>query len=230
MIIGIHQPNYLPWIGFFRKIMYSDAFVFLDCVQFTKGGYQNRVKIKTPNGPLWLTQSILKSKRGFQRIKDVEFNNPDFSMKKHLKSIEANYRSAKYFDDLFPRLSEYYSSHCDLLLSDFNIGLVKLMCEYMGLGNRAFFKSSELDVCGKQTELLVSICKKIGATVYLSGQGGRGYQDDALFNVNKITVKYTDENHPVYKQCWKGFEAGLSIIDLCFNEGTDSKLVMETKR
>jgi hypothetical protein len=227
MTISIHQPNYLPWIGFFRKIMYSDAFVFLDCVQFTKGGYQNRVKIKTPNGPLWLTQTVIKSKRGLQSTKDVEFNNPDFWIKKHLKSIEANYRSTKYFNQLFPKITEYYINYSGLLLSDFNIGLIKLMCRHMGFCEKVFYKSSELNIESSQTERLLAICKRIGGNEYLSGHGGKDYQTESVFKENNIKLKYIDNSYSNYKQSWGEFQRGMSIIDLCFNEGANSVKFLE---
>jgi len=227
MIIGIHQPNYLPWVGYFKKILHSDVFVFLDCVQFTKGGYQNRVKVKGPEGDLWLTQLIAKNNNnGFEKINKIKFNNIEFWANKHLKTIQSNYKRAKYFDSLFPILNKFYNDNKLQSLCDFNIGLIKLMCAYMKIEKKPFYKSSELNTSSGQTERLVSICKTLNGTEYLSGQGGKNYQDISLFEGNNIRVKFVEGDHPVYKQCWKGFLPGLSIIDLCFNEGPDGKKLL----
>jgi len=218
MKVAIHQPNYMPWLGFFYKMLKSDIFVLLDNVQYEKNSFINRVKIKTPQGANWLTLSI---KRKFpQLIKDAELINFQKDRKKHLKTIELNYKKTKYFDYLFPELKKILEKDWRYL-ADLNIELIKLLKEKLGIKTKLEI-ASRYDFQGKSDELLINICKKFEADVYLSGKGGWKYQDEEKFKKAGIKLEYTDFIHPIYPQLWGDFVPGLSIIDLLFNCGPES--------
>jgi len=227
MIVAIHQPNYIPWLGYFYKIYKSDIFVFLDNVQFTKNSFQNRNKIKTPQGPIWLTEPILMKGRFGQLTNEVEFNNRIPWREKHLKTLEMNYKKAKYFDKYFPKLQKVYFKKEWKKLVDFNIELIKFICNELGL-NKRFEIASELEANGKATNLLVDICKRIGADVYLSGRGGQKYQREDIFNNAGINVVYSNFKHPTYPQLWGEFEPNLSVLDLLFNCGPESLIILSS--
>lgn len=219
MIIGIHQPNFLPWIGYFYKICRVDIFVFLDNVQFTKNSYQNRVKIKTSQVPTWLTVPVLQSFG--QLTEDVKINNNEKWRGKHLKTFETNYKKSPYFKTIFNLLENIYFKQEWEFMTDFNIELIKGICNLLCINTKTI-NASSLDVSGSSTELLLDIVKKLGGSSYLSGMGGVKYQDEEKFKTAEISLKYTDFKHPTYPQMWGEFVEGLSIIDLLFNCGGNS--------
>jgi len=218
-IIAIHQPNFLPWIGFFYKILKSDVFVFLDNVQFSKNSYQNRVKIKSSQGAIWLTVPVLH-KFG-QLTKEVKINNREQWREKHLKTLELNYKKASFFKPVFELLQEIYFKEEWELLVNFNIESIFSISKFLGIETE-MIRASSLNVSGKSTDLLINIAEELNASIYLSGKGGANYQDEEKFRANGIELKYSDFTHPVYPQLWGEFIEGLSIIDLLFNCGEKS--------
>jgi hypothetical protein len=218
-IVAIHQPNFLPWLGFFYKILKSDIFVFLDNVQFSKNSYQNRVKIKSSQGATWLTVPVLHNFG--QLTKDVKINNKEPWREKHLKTLEMNYKRAAYFKPIFELLQEIYFKEEWELLVDFNIELISNISKFLGIKTE-MIRASSLNVGGKSTDLLINIVKELNASVYLSGKGGANYQDEEKFKVNGIKLIYSDFKHPVYPQPWGEFIEGLSIVALLFNCGERS--------
>jgi len=218
-IVAIHQPNFLPWIGYFYKIAKSDIFVFLDNVQYTKNSFINRNKIKTPQSAMWLTVPV--SFNFGQLINEVKINNEINWREKHIRTLEMNYKRANFFEDVFEIIKKIYYLKNWQNLSDFNISLTKTIASYLGL-DKPFVKSSALGIKGKSTELLIQIVKKVGGNVYLSGFGGAKYQEEGLFKNEGIKLVYYNFTHPIYKQLWNGFIANLSIVDLLFNAGHTS--------
>ncbi len=226
MKIAIHQPNFCPWVGYFAKIASADKFVFLDTAQFSKGSYQNRVKIKTPQGPQWLTANISKPVKGFVSSNNIELQKFDTWKTKHLKTIEANYSRSRNFSFFFEKLVEFYNSSDHCLLNDFNIGLIKLICVTLNIKHVVFINSSSIGVHTKNDDALIDICTFEKATEYLSGEGGRAYQQDMKFHNKGIKVQYEYFEHPIYPQLWGDFVPGLSILDLMLNHGDDSRDIL----
>jgi len=216
MIITIHQPNFLPWIGYFYKILKCERFVFLDNVQYTKNSFINRNKIKTSQGELWLTVPV--SFHFGQKIFEVKIDNSFDWRKKHLKTLELNYRKAPFFDEIYSLIEEVYYKDGWESISDLNIELILKICNYLNI-EREFIRSSDLGVDGKATELLISIVKELNGKVYLSGFGGAKYQEERLFEEAGIKLVYYDFQHPIYNQLYGSFIPNLSIIDLLFNSG-----------
>lgn len=226
MIAAIHQPNYLPWLGVFYKMAVSDVFVFLDNVQYTKEGFVNRNRIKTPQGAQWLTVDVLTKGRLEQQILDVEINNQVAWAKNHWKTISMNYSRVPHFSDYKTELESVYLQRWDKL-ADLNLTLARLMCGMLGLTEIRFVRASGLGVSGESTALLVDICRKVGADTYLSGFSGAKYMDESLFDQENIKVVHYDFHHPVYRQQWGEFIPNLSIIDLLFNEGENSLNILK---
>lgn len=221
MIVAIHQPNFLPWLGYFYKIAKCDTFVLLDNVQYTKNSFINRNKIKTPEGELWLTVPVKVKGRFGQLIKDVEIDNIVDWRKKHLRTLEMNYKRAKFFEQVFSRLKAvYYVNDWDNLC-ELNIRLLEEVLSILKL-EKKLVRASELNVEGESTRLLINIVKAVGGNVYLSGFGGAKYQEEELFKQAGIALEYYDFKHPVYPQLWSDFVPNLSVIDLLFNCGSES--------
>lgn len=220
MTIAIHQPNFMPWMGYFYKIAKSDIFVLLDDVQYTKGGFTNRNRIKTPNGEQWLTLNVNLSGHSFQSINKIIIFNKDKTLSKILKTIQNNYSKAEYFKSYFPELEKIVIESNDYL-SEFNSSIIQWVKGLFNISTK-IVRSSELNnIEGQSTDRLVSICNMLKASKYLSGKGGMNYQDEANFKDNNIELEITNFNHPVYNQLYGEFIPNLSIIDFIFNCGPD---------
>lgn len=221
MIVAIHQPNYLPWLGYFYKMSRCNIFVMLDNVQYTKDGFINRNKIKTSQGAIWLTIGVLTKGHYGQHISEVELNNNVPWSSIHQKSLSQNYSKAPYFRNYISFFEDIYRRKWERL-ADLNEALIGVICEVLGIKDVKFVRASELNVSGQGTELLVNICQAVGADTYLSGPSGQKYMDEGLFEKENISLRYSDFQHPTYTQLWGDFIPNMSIIDLLFNEGEKS--------
>lgn len=224
--VGIHQPNFMPWIGYFYKVLNSDIFVLLDDVQYIRRGFTNRAKIKTPNGEKWLTVPVKKRGRYFQLVNEVELEDDNSWKKKVLNTLQSCYGKAPYFKTYFFILESIIQKEYQLLV-EINIELLKWMFEVLEIETE-LVKSSELvGKTGISTERLVSICQSLGAERYLSGFGGQKYQEKEIFNNNNIELMIYDFKHPVYPQLFEKFIPKLSAIDLLFNCGPESTSILK---
>jgi len=218
MIYAAHQPNYLPWLGYFHKIARADVFVILDDVQFEQGSYQNRVQIKTPQGPQWLTQPIRHKHP--QTTADVGFDTRVDWREKHLKQIRSNYGRAASFHRVFPLFEQWLNEAHGEKLAAVNISLIEAVARAIGLKTEIVLSSS-LNVTSSSAVRLVEIGTKLGASVYLSGHGAKKYQNERDFQTAGIALRYTDFTPGRYNQLWGEFTGGLSVIDVLFNIGLD---------
>lgn len=226
MIVACHQPNYLPWLGYFYKLKQADIFVVLDTVQFPMGrSWVNRNRIKTPSGQLWLSVPVRKKGLGLQLIQDVEIDNSQNWSKKHLLSMKHFYKKAPYFYDYIDYFNQVYKMEWKKIL-DLNLELLKQIAKWLKIETK-IVRSSELFVGCRETacrvlrgsELLSQICKLLGADTYISGSGGKKYIEERFFRRHGIEVKYYSFNPSAYPQLWGDFIVNLSIVDLLFNCG-----------
>lgn len=223
--IGIHQPNFLPYGGFFRKVMFSDIFVILDNVQFSKNGYINRNRIKTPSGPLWLTVPVQTKGKSQQLINEVEISDNPNWRKKHLRTFEQYYKQTPFFNEVIELLEKCYSLETNKLV-DLNIRLIENIREFLNLS--ADLKlASNLQTEGSSTERLVEICEALSGDIYLHGASGDKYMEFTTFERKGIELRLCDYNNPPYPQIGEGFEPNLSIIDMLFNIGKESVEVIK---
>ena len=181
-IVAIHQPNFLPWLGFFDKIVRSDVFVLLDNVQFPKKGgtWTNRVQILMNGQPNWLTVPVDRSFHGTKLINEMLINNNTEWREKMLKSIHQNYIKAPYFKEIMP-LVDFLINNFTENLAEYNIKAIHTLTEQMGLSTDHFILASNLDTEGSSNELLISITKEVGGNTYMCGGGAGGYQDCLLY-------------------------------------------------
>ena len=231
MKIAIAQPTYLPWLGYFDLLDQVDKFVLLDTVQFEKQSWQQRNRIKTPTGLLWLTVPVVSRGRLGQRIVDVEIREADF-WRDHLRAVELNYRRAPFFDEYYPALSELLrSASSGLRLAELTIGLLRWLTEALGI-KTPIVRSSELAVDGKRTHLLAEICSLSGATTYVSPLGSADYllNELPILTGRGINVVFQHYEHPAYRQLFPPFQAYASVLDLLFNEGENSLATVRSGR
>lgn len=226
MKIAIHQPLFIPWIGYFDKILKADIFVFLDHVQYTKGSWINRNRIKAHNGVQMLTVPV--ARKGLNmKINEAQIdpNNKSWAQK-HLKSIIGAYKKASHFEDVYPYLERMFKLGITNI-AQLDIELISWICDYLGIKTNLLL-SSELDVNGSKSALLLDICHKCGADTYIIGMGGNNqYMDKDLFRSNNISILSQNFEHPKYNQLGQDFISGLSILDLLFNYGKASLEVIE---
>lgn len=219
MRVTIHQPEYLPYLGFFDRLLYADTLVLLDTAQFQRGGFINRNRIKTPTGSQWLTVPIVGRKKDVKKsIQSVYIDQGKPWQEEHLRAIELNYGKAVHFDEFFPPLREILSRNWEGI-SALDIALIEWVVSVFKLNVR-LVQSSTLPITGSATEQLVDISQKLGADAYISGPGGKNYLEMGRFSEAGIAVTFHDFKHPVYPQRFNGtFEPNLSVIDYIFNCG-----------
>ncbi len=219
-VVAIHQPQYLPWLKYFGKAAACDIFVHLDTVPYQRDGVQNRNMVKTHQGPRWLTVPVHASID--TTIADVTIAREHWA-NKHLKTLTQSYGKTEYFptmrDELAPILESGFTH-----LADLNIAAVDWTLRQFGIACRQV-RASELAVSGSKDDLVIDICRALGAAVYLSGTGARAYQDPTKFAAAGIQLRYQQFTHPTYRQAHEsaGFIADLAAIDLLFNMGPASK-------
>lgn len=215
MKVAIHQPNYIPWCGYFNKCVSADYFVFLDDVQMPGGqSYVSRVKIKKAESDRWLTQPI---KRNFgQLIREVKFSDPGWALS-HLSTIKQTYRSAPYFDEVLSLLEPLYTDSMEYL-AEFNIAAVNAINRYLGISIDSCL-SGELNTSASGDARLVEIVKAVGGDVYISGAGGKNYQQISTFRDNGIELLECAYTPVPYDRGDAQFIPGLSILDALFYRG-----------
>jgi len=224
MILSINQPAYLPWLGYFHRINISDTFVFFDTVQFEKNSFTNRNKIKMPSGPLWLTVPVKLRDHFNKQIKDIELADQKWQ-KNHWMAIELNYKKTRYWDEYAPKIKPIYEKEYRTI-SDICYEQLILLLDLLDIKTK-IIRSSELkEFESKKRQLVLDICREINAKVYVSGALGKNYLDKSEFNEADIKLYFQDYKHPVYGQRWGEFVPYMSVIDLLFNEGPNSKNII----
>jgi hypothetical protein len=228
MIISVHQPQYIPWLGYFDKIAKSGAFVFLDRVQYKAREFQNRNKIRTKDGAMWLTVPVVSKGLGLQDISDVAIDNTFVWRRQHLLGIKTSYGRSDHFDRYFPFFEDLYKKEWNKLI-DLNIAVVLWTLKELEIKTPLYYES-KLRTGGKKTGRIIEICGKLNADKYLSGAGGKDYLDEDSLAKAGVGLLYQDFKHPVYRQQFmksdKDFIRHLSILDLLFNEGPGSRKIL----
>ncbi|MCX7661285.1 MAG: WbqC family protein [Candidatus Omnitrophica bacterium] len=231
MIVSVHQPQYLPWIGYFHKILKSDAFVFLDCVQYKTREFQNRNRIRTDKGWIWLTVPVITKGKRQQKISEVLIDNSSPWQRKHILSLETYYRKAEFFERYYPFFLETYQRSWKRLM-ELNVHIISYILKELSINTNIYFES-EIGTNSTGTERIIQICKKLNAEVYLSGIGGKDYLNEERFKEEGINLVYQDFKHPIYTQQFMrnkdDFVFNLSIVDLLFNLGPEkSRKLLES--
>lgn len=221
MKVGIMQPTYLPWLGYFDMMSRVDVFVLLDNVQFEKKSWQQRNRIKTANGELMLSVPVKTAGRFHQQINEVEIDHSTRFHDKHVKSIEAAYRKAPFFRDNFAAIATLISSE-EVRLGRFNEALIRFLAERLGV-TTPIVVGSELAATGSSTELTVNQCLELGATSFLAAAGSRPYVSaEPRFAEHGIAVEFHEYEHPRYPQLHGPFLPYMAAVDAIFNVGPEA--------
>ncbi|MDE2216524.1 MAG: WbqC family protein [Planctomycetota bacterium] len=225
MIVAIHQPQYLPWIGYFDKIDRADVFVLLDNVQYKKNEWQNRNRIKTSQGWQWITVPVLYKYP--EKINEVKINNTVDWRKKHLNALTYNYSKAPFFEKHRRFLEKTFSTNWEFLV-EINTHVIQYLINALGIDKKIVLASS-LRLREGPTDRLIDICKHVQADTYLSGKDGAKYMNLDAFAQAKIKVIFQDFRHPIYPQLYEKFEPYMSIVDLLFNHNHNSLKIIRSQ-
>jgi WbqC-like protein family len=218
MRIAILQSSYIPWKGYFDLIHSVDEFVLYDDVQYTRRDWRNRNKIKTPNGPAWLTIPVNTTGHYLDAIKDVTISELSWRAK-HWRMLTANYAKSPYFRQYADVFERVYLQTDDTRLSAVNHRFITAICEILGIQTKVTW-SMDYELVDGKTDRLVGICRQAGATTYLSGPAARSYIEVEKFHAANVDVVYFDySGYPEYGQRFPPFDHHVTVLDLIFNEG-----------
>lgn len=215
MIISIHQPAYLPWLGYVERIKKSDLFIFLDTVQFEKNSFTNRNLIKGANGPYWLTIPVIKKGHLSKCLFDTEIVRDVDWRKSHLMSIKSSYSKSTSFHEKYEKITKLYDNN-ETLLADLCFNHLLFWLNELNIKTK-IMRSSSLNISSKKSDLILDICQEVGATTYLSGPMGKNYLEENNFISNGIKLDYHYFEPTPYPQLFGSFIPFMGIIDYWLN-------------
>jgi hypothetical protein len=227
-VVAIHQPNFLPWLGYFDKLARADVFLMLDDAQFPKkqGNATNRVRLLVGGKAAFVTAPVVRSYHGVRQIREMRIDDTRPWRTKLLKTVETNYRPALHFDQVRLLVTELIQTPTDNLAA-FNEAGIRRLASALALDASKLVLSSTLGVQSSGTDRLIELTKAVGGTTYLSGGGADGYQENQKFAEAGLELRYQRFEHPSYSQRAEHPVLGLSIVDAlmsCGIEGTRALL------
>ena len=224
MKVGIIQSNFLPWRGYFDFIREVDLFIIHDDLQYTKGDWPNRNKIKTPRGAEWITVPVHYHQTS-QLIEETTIDNSKPWARGMLNRIQNSYQKAPHFELYFSELSNLLLEPA-ASISDLNLRLINWVCTSLEIETPITF-SRQYRPLGAKTERLIGILKQVEATTYLSGPAAKAYLEAELFEQAGISLEYKVYDYPEYEQLYPPFEPAVSVVDLLFMVGKDAKTYLD---
>jgi hypothetical protein len=239
--IGISQPVYLPWLGYFEQMAYVDQFVFMDDVQYTRHDWRNRNRIKTASGSIWLTVPVHSHPRS-AAISEILIDYSQNWLRKHLRAIEVNYCKCPYYQPLSEDLAKVLSSKPKKLV-DLTVALIRTLCLYVDIEADLAFSSAvprqptakkdgeesrEAEKLERRNSRIIDICHHFGASRLYDGKSATQFVDVGRFRREGIEVVFQEYHHPVYPQAFGDFMSHQSIIDLVMNTGPDAPSILRS--
>jgi hypothetical protein len=217
--VAIVQSNYVPWRGYFDLIASVDEFILLDDVQYTRRDWRNRNRIKTPQGTRWLSIAVNVSGRYSQAICETEVADSEWS-KRHWQTVHLSYREAAGYEHSGDFVKELYASAPPTYLSEINRHFLDAICRRLEI-DTPLTLSLDYGAEGVKSERLIDLCRKAGASVYVSGPSAKAYLDEKQFGAAGITVSWFEYGpYPEYGQPHPPFDPQVSVLDtlLCTGE------------
>ena len=220
--VAIVQSNYIPWRGYFDLIASVDEFIVLDDVQYTRRDWRNRNRIKTPQGPQWLTIPVRVSGRYTQLICETAVDDDSWA-ERHWEIVRLNYRDASGFDYAREFVEELYRTVPGTHLSEINRHFLERICGQLGVAT-PLTDSRAYAAEGTKSDRLIDLCRKANATEYLSGPSAKAYLDEERFSTAGIAVSWFSYGpYPDYEQVHPPFEPQVSILDVLLCTGEDAR-------
>ena len=220
--IIITQSNYIPWKGFFDSMSQVDSIVLYDDMQYTKRDWRNRNVIKTQQGLKRLSIPVEVKGKYFQKINETKISDSNWNID-HLNQLKQNYKTAKCYKEVIGWIENLYLNCQFEYLSEINRYFIENINHYLDISVE-IIGSDRFILAEDKTDRLVNICKELGTTDYFSGPAAKAYMDETKFENENINVHYFEySGYLVYDQLFEGFEHEVTILDLIFNCGSDSK-------
>lgn len=223
--VAIHQPHYLPWLGYLAKWAAADVFVFLDTVQYEKNGWQNRNRIKTAAGPRWLTVPV--HARLGTPIAGVAVDESQPWRARHRRAVERAYADAPHFKRHRDALEGLLDAAWPLL-APLAVASARWLADAIGVTTPTHLASTLGVTATDRNERLLALCAAVGADTYLAGRDGARYLDVACFEAAGIRVLYQDYVHPNYAQLHGDFVPNCSAVDLLLTHGDESLAILRS--
>jgi hypothetical protein len=234
MIVAAHQPNFLPWLGYFDKMRKADLFISVDHVQMERQSFQNRTRVKTGEGVRWITVPVVQDSRD-ERIIDKRIDNSRGGRsrwaRKMALTLKYSYQAAPHYRAYEPVLTALLETPWEFL-TDLNHTAIEFCREALEI-RTPMVRSSSLKIQGAKSEMVLNMCREVGASAYLSGSGAsRDYLDVAAFERAGIEILWQEFQHPLYQQrpLPASFEERLSAVDLLFNGGKAGAALLRATR
>ena len=224
MILTAHQPVYLPWLGLFHKIALADLFCYFDIAQYQTKDFNNRNKIKTHSGEIWLSVPVESKNHLEKSVGEIRIIQNGWQ-RKHFKSIQLAYQKAPYIRDYIGGLEELLVSQNYATLSALNLEMLRYLMKCLGI-DTPIVKAGDYAFAGTKSDLVLDMCLQLKADVYVFGAQGRDYADVDKFRAQGVEPAFQDYRHPVYTQLHGEFLPYMSVIDLLFNEGPRSRSIL----
>lgn len=224
--IAILQSNYIPWKGYFDIIAHVDEFILYDDMQYTRRDWRNRNQIKTPQGVQWLTVPVLVKGKYHQKIRETQINGDDWASD-HWKILLQNYCRTPYFSQIASWLKPLYLEQNFTHLSQLNRHFIEAICKYLSI-ETVITNSWDYALLNERSERLADLCLQAGGTEYISGPAAKDYLDEKIFLDFGIKVTWFDyDGYLSYPQLWGEFTHSVTILDLLFNCGENSRQYMK---
>ena len=223
MKVAIHQPHYFPWMGYFDKMAKVDKFIIMDDVQLVSNSSMIRNKFLDSNGnEIFLSLSVEKNGYLDKKNREIKLSKWEFVRKKHKKTLYFSYKKAPYFDEIWNKIENIFEKNYENLI-DLKMEIIEKIKEVLDIKTEIIFQSSlDYDKALKASDLVLDLCLKANATMYLSGQGGKKYMKLKDYEVKNIKVEFQQFFSPEYKQVYGDkFIPNLSVLDFLFNNGIE---------
>ena len=225
MILSIMQPAYLPWAGYFDRLLKSDLHIVLDHVQLERRGFSHRNKLRTAQGNIWLTLPVRKTASRSELTIDAALVNDEVRWRRqHLATLRHNYARAPFFAGYEPVFRTAYAEAGERLVDVIDT-FMTILLQALEI-ETPMLRSSGMGVTSAKSQLILDLCLETGADQYLSGPFGRDYLDRDAFKRAGIEILWHDYDHPVYKQAFPGFEPYMSVVDALFNHGPHTRAII----
>jgi hypothetical protein len=219
-VAAIHQPTFLPWLGWWDKLVRADVFVLLDDVQFPKkgGSWTNRVRLLVNGEPRWLTVPVDRAFHGTRSVREMRIDTAKAWRAEILRTLALSYGRAPHFAEVMPVVEQALDVGAEQI-AELDEHAVRSLAGPLGLDTSRLVRQSDLDVAGTGSELLVDLCRRVGADTYLSGDGAGGYLSEQAFREAGIGLRYQEFSPPAYPQPGDGHVPGLSVVDALMSCG-----------
>ncbi len=219
-LVAIHQPTFLPWLGWWDKLVRADVFVLLDDVQFPKKGgtWMNRVRMLVGGEARWMTMPVDRRYEGTRRVREMRIDESKPWRENMLATIRGSYARAPFADDVLPLVEEALAASTDRV-AELNERATRLLAGRLGLDASKLVRQSDLGVSGEGTELLAKLCRTVGGDTYLSGDGADGYLEENVFGAAELDLTFQMFTPPRYPQPTPDYVAGLSVVDALMSCG-----------